>query len=52
MAGAVPPLHEIAKNVGVELPEYLGKLDDASKPHSPSPQPPAESGPRYGVEGI
>lgn len=37
MAGAVPPLHEIAKNVGVELPEYLGKLDDASKPNSPSP---------------
>ena len=29
MAGAVPPLHEIAKNVGVELPEYLGKLDEA-----------------------
>ena len=28
MAGAVPPLHEIAKNVGVELPEYLGKLDE------------------------
>lgn len=37
MAGAVPPLHEIAKNVGVELPEYLGKLDDASKPNYPSP---------------
>lgn len=34
MAGAVPPLHEIAKNVGVELPEYLGKLDEpeAEKP--------------------
>ncbi|MGJ8642357.1 MAG: flotillin family protein [Luteolibacter sp.] len=29
MAGAVPPLHEIAKNVGVELPAYLGKLDEA-----------------------
>jgi flotillin len=28
LAGAVPPLHEIAKNVGVELPAYLGKLDD------------------------
>ncbi|MFD2257449.1 flotillin family protein [Luteolibacter algae] len=28
MAGAIPPLHEIAKNVGVELPAYLGKLDE------------------------
>ncbi len=28
LAGAVPPLHELAKNVGVELPEYLGKLDN------------------------
>ena len=49
MAGAVPPLHEIARNVGVELPEYLGKLDDAGKPHSP---PSADSSPKYGVEGI
>ncbi|MEP2775063.1 MAG: SPFH domain-containing protein [Luteolibacter sp.] len=41
MAGAVPPLHEIAKNVGVELPAYLGKLDeaDASKEQ---PAPPAQ----------
>jgi flotillin len=30
LAGAVPPLHEIAKNVGVELPQYLGKLDASS----------------------
>jgi flotillin len=52
MAGAVPPLHEIAKNVGVELPEYLGKLDDAGKPHSPNPENSAEPGPKYGVEGI
>jgi flotillin len=31
LAGAVPPLHEIAKNVGVELPQYLGKLDSAKE---------------------
>lgn len=31
LAGSVPPLHEIAKNVGVELPAYLGKLDEDSK---------------------
>jgi flotillin len=28
LAGSVPPLHELAKNVGVELPEYLGKLNE------------------------
>jgi flotillin len=39
MAGAVPPLHEIAKNVGVELPQYLGKLDDANKIN---PAPPSD----------
>jgi flotillin len=32
LAGSVPPLHEIAKNVGVELPQYLGKLDSAKPP--------------------
>jgi flotillin len=25
MAGAIPPLHEIARNAGIRLPEYLGK---------------------------
>lgn len=30
LAGAVPPLHEIAQNVGIQLPEYLGKLDPAA----------------------
>ncbi|WP_411828062.1 flotillin family protein [Luteolibacter sp. AS25] len=41
MAGAVPPLHEIAKNVGVELPAYLGKLNEEPKETakvSPEPQ--------------
>ncbi|MFM2196807.1 MAG: hypothetical protein RLZZ505_239 [Verrucomicrobiota bacterium] len=52
MAGAVPPLHEIARNVGVELPQYLGKLDGSSdSKHSP-PTPPAEPGTSYGVAGI
>ncbi len=51
LASSVPPLHEIAKNVGVELPQYLGKLDDAGKP-TPTTPPPAEGGPKYGVEGI
>lgn len=36
LAGSVPPLHKIAKNVGVELPQYLGKLDGAKHPSSPT----------------
>jgi flotillin len=64
MAGAVPPLHEIARNVGVELPQYLGKLDAAGEPKpeekpkptfqkviKPKPET-GESGPSYDVEGI
>jgi flotillin len=37
LAGSVPPLHELAKNVGVELPEYLGKLNEreSKAPRSP-----------------
>lgn len=52
--GAIPPLHEIAKNVGVELPQYLGKLDGPGEPEpKPAvPTPPTRSGPTYGVEGI
>lgn len=34
LVGSLPPLHEITKNVGVELPEYLGKL--SSKPSEAS----------------
>ena len=52
LAGAVPPLHEIAKNVGVELPQYLGKLDGAGAPKHSPPMPPAEPGTSYGVAGI
>ena len=27
LVGSLPPLHEITKNVGVKLPEYLGELE-------------------------
>ncbi len=27
MVGALPPLHELTKNVGVTLPEFLGRMD-------------------------
>lgn len=37
LVGSVPPLHEIARNAGVELPEFLGKAtqtDTHRKPES------------------
>ena len=45
LAGSVPPLHELAKNVGVELPAYLGKLDEAKAPVAApaSQEPPADA---------
>lgn len=27
IVGSLPPIHEITKNAGIELPEYLGKLE-------------------------
>lgn len=29
--GSLPPIHDLAKQVGVELPEYLGELTDEQK---------------------
>jgi flotillin len=31
LVGAMPPLHEIARNAGVELPEFLGKATEQPK---------------------
>lgn len=36
LVGALPPLHEVARNAGVELPEYLGKLGGKANPASKS----------------
>ncbi len=36
MIDAVPPMHELAKQAGIDLPEYLGKLD----PKNTKPSPP------------
>lgn len=45
LASSVPPLHEIAKNVGVELPQYLGKLDESkTKPAKAAPTVPGTEG--------
>lgn len=41
LVGSVPPLHDIAKNVGIELPSYLGKpAESGGGKKSP---PPADS---------
>jgi len=37
LVGALPPLHELARNAGVQLPEYLGRTD------VPSADVPADS---------
>ena len=46
LAGSVPPLHEIARNVGVELPAYLGKLDEEKSKPAPSPKSDEGSAPQ------
>jgi flotillin len=41
LIGALPPLHELAKNAGLELPEYLGKLAaEAPVPERQTPSAP------------
>ncbi len=35
LVGSLPPLHAITKNVGLEVPEYLGKMTGASGSTSP-----------------
>ena len=47
LAGALPPLHQLTRNVGIELPEFLGKLTDnpseaAQILEKAKSQPPAE----------
>lgn len=37
MIGALPPIHELAQQAGIELPGYLGKVDDAKDPDEPEP---------------
>ena len=36
LVGSLPPLHAITKNVGLELPEYLGKMTGASGSNPPN----------------
>ena len=32
MVGSLPPLHELAKQAGVDLPEVLGRVADSTEP--------------------
>lgn len=47
IVGSLPPLHEIAKNAGIDLPDYLGKIGAGSQKVEkksaikPTPQAPA-----------
>ncbi len=49
MVGSLPPLHELTKNVGIELPQFLGKLDEQNgapaRSESPTPVAPADPDP-------
>lgn len=39
--GALPPMHELAKQVGLELPDFLGTLQKKKDPGAPAkPEPP------------
>ena len=42
MVGALPPLHELTKNVSVKLPEFLGTVEDESG-HNGAASPETES---------
>ena len=39
--GALPPMHDLAKQVGLDLPEFLGKLQDEKNETAVEEPPPA-----------
>ena len=44
MVGALPPLHELTKNVAVRLPEFLGTMSEPDAANG-SGEPPREEAP-------
>jgi flotillin len=49
LIGALPPLHELTRNVGIRLPEFLGSMGadgeaETKTPQQPSPSPPGFPG--------
>jgi flotillin len=43
LMGALPPMHELAKQIGLDLPAYLGKAVSESKAATPKPDSSKES---------
>jgi len=41
LIGSLPPMHELAKQAGIDLPEVLGKVNpaDTDRPSKPAPKP-------------
>ncbi|MCX6350110.1 MAG: SPFH domain-containing protein [Candidatus Aureabacteria bacterium] len=39
LMGVLPPMHELAKQVGLDMPEFLGKLTEEAKKSSPPSSP-------------
>lgn len=46
LAGSIPPLHDLAKNAGVQLPAFLGKPTDAPARVVPPVAPPVVEAPQ------
>ncbi len=42
MIGALPPIHELAKQAGIDLPEYMGELRDLDPEPEPKKEEPAK----------
>jgi len=42
LLGALPPMHDLAKQVGLDLPEFLGRIAKEAAKEQENPQPPAE----------
>ena len=38
IVGSLPPIHELTRNAGIELPEYLGKLSGEKEAGKPAPK--------------
>jgi flotillin len=49
LVGAMPPLHEIARNAGVELPDFLGKATTQKNSRKAPPPVAEEAHPQAGI---
>ena len=51
LVGSLPPLHELTRNVGIELPEYLGRMQRREGGGGGRPEPEGGGAPRGGGAG-